>query len=717
MICKRTAPRRRLAPLAAAGILAAALLPLATAGWAPLPAAQIGAVRAADPSAAPSSPPSPDPAATVTPTDPPTPSPPPADPSAPPSASPAPSGEPTPTPTAPPTPFPAASPTPAPAPAPSADPSASPSATASPAPSPSPAPSAAAPSASPSASPSPAPTSKPLIAYSLSPGQQAGAAVSRPLPLYRLTATQAPAASAPDSPHTGYTLTSPDCASCHATHTGQETALLDAPAPQASVCYTCHSGSGSTFDVQADFAGLPANSESADAYYTHPVADASNTLHVLDTEDEFGGVSNRHAVCADCHNAHDATGSRPHLSTTGWTAGGDIAGAAGVAVANGAAGSAPAYTLVPPGQGLTYEYQLCLKCHSGRTTLPVRSTANPSYWALDKGIELNPANTSFHPLEAPGRNLTAQMAASLAGSSPFKAWTFTIDATIRCTNCHGDPSTVDQTATATPKQPAANADEASHGSPNRGLLTAPYRDRALKPAGEAYDSADFALCYLCHAERPFVDPNADPSAPDTLFSLHGMHLTQIAGVASSNLSIDHPGDGGGLGICAECHFRIHSTAEAYQPGDTAPTARTTGDPSLVDFAPDVTGVGTLAPTWNQPDSQGRASCTLTCHGYTHLASSTQYTVAPGTGFTADPTGGAAGTSGLTVQFTDATRYVSPTGATWSWDFGDGTTSSLRNPSHKYAAAGSYTVTLTVRRTIGNSLSTTMTRPAYITVTP
>ncbi len=33
---------------------------------------------------------------------------------------------------------------------------------------------------------------------------------------------------------------------------------------------------------------------------------------------------------------------------------------------------------------------------------------------------------------------------------------------------------------------------------------------------------------------------------------------------------------------------------------------------------------------------------------------------------------------------------------WSWDFGDGNTSTLQNPTHTYAATGTYTVTLTVR---------------------
>jgi len=47
------------------------------------------------------------------------------------------------------------------------------------------------------------------------------------------------------------------------------------------------------------------------------------------------------------------------------------------------------------------------------------------------------------------------------------------------------------------------------------------------------------------------------------------------------------------------------------------------------------------------------------------------------------------TNGQTVQFTDA----SPNATSWSWDFGDGNTSSIQNPQHTYAADGVYDVTL------------------------
>ena len=59
-------------------------------------------------------------------------------------------------------------------------------------------------------------------------------------------------------------------------------------------------------------------------------------------------------------------------------------------------------------------------------------------------------------------------------------------------------------------------------------------------------------------------------------------------------------------------------------------------------------------------------------------------------FSADQTGGA---PPLTVQFTDESDVDGA--SAWEWDFGDGTTSNLQNPSHTYLTSGFFDVSLTV----------------------
>ncbi|MEW5924650.1 MAG: PKD domain-containing protein, partial [Candidatus Zixiibacteriota bacterium] len=53
--------------------------------------------------------------------------------------------------------------------------------------------------------------------------------------------------------------------------------------------------------------------------------------------------------------------------------------------------------------------------------------------------------------------------------------------------------------------------------------------------------------------------------------------------------------------------------------------------------------------------------------------------------------------GGTIHFTDMSNYAE----SWNWDFGDGETSDDRNPSHTYNAAGTYTVTLTIKNRCGD----------------
>jgi hypothetical protein len=79
--------------------------------------------------------------------------------------------------------------------------------------------------------------------------------------------------------------------------------------------------------------------------------------------------------------------------------------------------------------------------------------------------------------------------------------------------------------------------------------------------------------------------------------------------------------------------------------------------------------------------------------------------APTAAFTASPTSGQAP---LAVTFTDAS-----TGGpnAWLWSFGDGASSTAQNPSHTYATAGSFTVSLKVTSAGG---SNTLVKPDFVT---
>jgi predicted CXXCH cytochrome family protein len=455
----------------------------------------------------------------------------------------------------------------------------------------------------------------------LSPGQKRGVIVDAPVPLYRLQAptgavsarlasVQVTPNAAPlgdpvgpmsyTSPHAQYTLADDSCAVCHSAHRATGRVLLQAASPVATLCFRCHDGTGATANIQGQYASptIPANNATTSSYYSHPATTASN--HTMDGLEEFAGAAERHAECSDCHQPHLSDATVTAASTTGWTVGGAIKGASGVAVTNGAANTVPTYTWQRTNQ---YEYQLCYKCHSSYTTLPAQQAGFPSRWALDKAVEFNPANLSFHPVEAAGKNATAQMTANLAGTSPYKLWTFTASSVIRCENCHGP-------GTAT--NPAVDAQIDNHASANRGILLRNYRDRVLNTRTQPYAAVDFALCYLCHAEAPMVDPGADARA-DTNFRYHGFHVSGLLGEgsATAGTAIDTDGAGAGNATCAECHFRIHGSS--YPVDGQAPASR------LVNFSPSITPSANGQIRFVQRVGGTIGSCTLTCHGKDHEA--------------------------------------------------------------------------------------------------
>ncbi len=104
----------------------------------------------------------------------------------------------------------------------------------------------------------------------------------------------------------------------------------------------------------------------------------------------------------------------------------------------------------------------------------------------------------------------------------------------------------------------------------------------------------------------------------------------------------------------------------------------------------------LAKTYNVA---GNFTVTLTVTDAAGSAATSQVVNVQTTPVSSFTMSSATGVPPLTVNFTD-TSAGNP--ANWLWDFGDGTTSALQNPTKLYPIAGTYTVTLTVSNCAGSS---------------
>ncbi|MEI6624057.1 MAG: cytochrome c3 family protein, partial [Actinomycetes bacterium] len=358
-------------------------------------------------------------------------------------------------------------------------------------------------------------------------------------------------------------MTPDTCAGCHRMHTAQgPNGLLPYAPPGSSLCFSCHnaSGVGAKIDVQTQYDLALPNNPATRSIYTHDSPSATQAVrHTLASDNEFANTENRHSECMDCHNSHDATNGRTLAiqTPTGWTAPGQLGNISGVTVAVGLpAGTVPRpsdYTFKNGGDTgqITREYQLCIKCHSGFTTLPSNGPGSGfekkwSQWYLDKAQEINPNNASFHPIQGPGTNTTTKMAQSLAaptGGTTGKIFTFALTDTVRCTNCHSNPRPTP--VVTLPVSPGADA--TVHVSPNRGILAAAYQDRVLNTtlspgngwAGINTVRPQLALCFTCHGS-----PNNYSQYSN--FVYHSLHLQGLPpNGGSQNSDIDTLGAGGG----------------------------------------------------------------------------------------------------------------------------------------------------------------------------
>ena len=199
-----------------------------------------------------------------------------------------------------------------------------------------------------------------------------------------------------------------------------------------------------------------------------------------------------------------------------------------------------------------------------------------------------------------------------------------------------------------------------------------------------------------------------------------LHLFQNAGSFSVVLLVTGPGGS-------------HSTSVLITVDEPAPVSDFSGTPTsgsvgmTVAFSDISTGGAANSWSWSFGDG---ASSTLQnpSHSYSiagnydvslsvtgpggsnSLARPGYITVAelaPIADFSGTPT---SGTVGMTVAFSDLSS--GGPASSWSWSFGDGASSTLQNPSHSYATAGNYDVSLSVTGPGGTSV---LNRVGYIVV--
>jgi gliding motility-associated-like protein len=128
----------------------------------------------------------------------------------------------------------------------------------------------------------------------------------------------------------------------------------------------------------------------------------------------------------------------------------------------------------------------------------------------------------------------------------------------------------------------------------------------------------------------------------------------------------------------------------YCPGDNSVVL--TAPPGFQSYQWTPGGGNTQSITVNNPVIGSTYSCTLTSfsnQGSCQVTLSVQ--IVPtivNAGFSFSPA-----CQGIPIQFTDTSTVANGSLGSWLWNFGDGNTSTAQNPTHTYANAGSYNVTL------------------------
>jgi predicted CXXCH cytochrome family protein len=302
---------------------------------------------------------------------------------------------------------------------------------------------------------------------------------------------------------------------------------------EAGACATCHDPHGAV-DGKGTIPAMAVVRGEGLCLACHASAAQDDVAAQFRKPFRHGAASGPRAVaCSECHDPHvvrsDAGSPQaPEASAR-------LAGVARVRPANGPAGAQPAYTRVDSiDPSPVLEYEVCFKCHSS-------AARHRPPGATDLGTLLNPANASFHPVEAQGKNHGIDFRAFTPRWSP--------DRLVLCSDCHGSDD---------PSQAGV------HGSSERWLL----KGRHVPAGPGAQRALPTDLCFRCHTYATYADPAGGAAWEWSRFRLHAAHATSGA-------------------VCASCH-ESHGSP-------TLPALVATGRvPGMVAFAQTATGGSCVA---------------------------------------------------------------------------------------------------------------------------
>ena len=306
----------------------------------------------------------------------------------------------------------------------------------------------------------------------------------------------------------------PDTDTSEYGHAGPDKDLLFSE--EEGVCETCHDFNGpATDDIKTQ---IDKDNTEGSPFYAHPTDDYSGRHEVSETTTtnmdpaDYADGTSRHAECVDCHNPH-AAGSTVHATETNTVSStSPLYKVCGIGVTNAGEWTVPTYTEIPTSTGISYEYELCFKCHSSWTTQPSGQT--------NIALHFNTNNSSYHSVEGTGK-------ASGYGNyeTPWDA-----NSLMYCSDCHGSEISSD------PAGP--------HGSTIEHILKGNYNRDTGK---SGLDTSDH-LCFDCHDYQTY-------KADGNISTGSGFARWQSGGYTNLHTCQKH-GSAKGDCVCMDCHCAL-----------------------------------------------------------------------------------------------------------------------------------------------------------------